>query len=238
MKVNNLIKIFGILSVTASFCMKGTNRYFEGVFDKQIELMNEMRETQKKLWEESERVWKDFDFTAMPPKGEVILDTEAVELPAIEVKAEKDKKSFKFIIKDLKIKKEDLKIDYHPKSEFILVKFPFAETTVSLKIYSHGYQIEGEKKITQEKKDKKGKVLGSSSYTGYNQIFKSFPFSINLDSIQEKSPSIKNDNLVFEFKPLKPEEPVISINIAEGGEEIEPKTEAKAVEQPKAEAKK
>jgi hypothetical protein len=232
MKVNNALKLFGIIGIVSTFYSYGImDDYSEGVFDKQIGLMNDLRENVTRLFNVSEPIWREYDLTSMHTKGEAVIDN-SVKLPKIEIKAEKDKK-VKFIVKDLKIKKEDIKINFFPNKQ-VSVKFPFMEASVSIVIYPEGYAMEGKKKITQEKKDAKGNILEQTSYTGCNQVYNSLAPSINLDSIQENNAvNMIGGDLVIEFKSLKQKEPIISININKV-EEDQPKAEVKTTEPTKA----
>jgi HSP20 family molecular chaperone IbpA len=153
--------------------------------------------------------WQDFDrVLAIPSDAErnkdgmvTIFDKEVVKLPEITIEKQEDSKNkanreLSLVIKDLDVAKDALKVELDEDEGYAQLVIPHENSQVTLKIYPNGYTVSAEKKITQEKKDEKGTVLGSSSYTAYNSHSQSFPFTVNVRAIK---PELSDKTLKLTF---------------------------------------
>lgn len=118
-------------------------------------------------------------------------EAESVELPEMSVKKEGDAAVIQ--IKGLTLKSDEIKSysvededDYGRMIRYVEYSFPHKDSAITLKVYPRGVSLKGEKKITNEKKDPKGKVLSSSSYTVVDSRAESLPIKVNVEKAKRE----------------------------------------------------
>jgi hypothetical protein len=178
--------------------LSGVTASAHGFFPRNLAKMIERHERlMRELWEDLEDAtpFEESDKTAKSKSNDfAIFDTDAVKLPDISLEKSKEGRSLKIQVKGISAKKDEIQGLADERHGYVQFTFPYQTSTVTLKLYPNGIAVAGEKKITQEKKDEKGAVLGSSSYVGYNAYSKSFPYVVDLATLE---PEYKDGTLTL-----------------------------------------
>jgi len=194
--------LMGLGTAPELLAKRALSEWLDKLHQEQMSFFEEMIERSNGFWQDVDKLLAGAHYSEKEKGGTVtVFDKDAVKLPEITIEKHEDSKNkasreLSLAIKNLDIPKDSLKVELDEDEGYAQLVIPYENSQVTLKIYPNGYTVSAEKKITQEKKDEKGNVLGSSSYTAYNSYTQSFPYSINVRALK---PEFKEKILTLTF---------------------------------------